>query len=144
MPEPLEFTFYIAGDAEKVWRAFVSQESNRTIFMGADFHADLRPGGHIAWSGKSPDGRPVTYVQGTVLKADAPRLLSYTYAMGSNEKESRVAIELLQESEATRVKVTHDDWSPEDETYSACKDGWPRILSRLKTLIETGKTFKPH
>jgi hypothetical protein len=30
MPEPLEFTFYIAGDAEKVWRAFVSQESNRT------------------------------------------------------------------------------------------------------------------
>jgi hypothetical protein len=23
-------------------------------------------------------------------------------------------------------------------------DGWPRILSRLKTLIETGKTFKPH
>ena len=31
-------------------------------------------------------------------------------------------------------------WSPLD--FSA--DGWPRILSRLKTLIETGKTFKPH
>ena len=23
-------------------------------------------------------------------------------------------------------------------------DGWPRILSRLKTLLETGKTFRPH
>jgi hypothetical protein len=31
-----------------------------------------------------------------------------------------------------------------DPTYAACADGWPRILSRLKTLLETGKTFKPH
>jgi uncharacterized protein YndB with AHSA1/START domain len=96
------------------------------------------------WTGKGPDGKPIQYVQGSVLKAEAPRLLSYTYAMGSNKKESRVTIELMQETEATRVKVTHDDWAEDDETYGACADGWPRILSRLKTLIETGKTFKPH
>jgi len=28
--------------------------------------------------------------------------------------------------------------------YASGADGWPRILSRLKTLIETGKAFKPH
>jgi len=27
---------------------------------------------------------------------------------------------------------------------AAALDGWPRILSRLKTLLETGKTFRPH
>jgi hypothetical protein len=40
--------------------------------------------------------------------------------------------------------VTHDEWVEDDPTYAACADGWPRILSRLKTLLETGKTFKPH
>jgi hypothetical protein len=35
-------------------------------------------------------------------------------------------------------------WAEDDTTYAATADGWPRILSRLKTLIETGKTFKPH
>jgi hypothetical protein len=28
--------------------------------------------------------------------------------------------------------------------YAQNADGWPRILSRLKTLLETGKTFRPH
>jgi hypothetical protein len=42
------------------------------------------------------------------------------------------------------VTVTHDQWAEADSAYAATADGWPRILSRLKTLIETGKTFKPH
>ncbi len=37
-----------------------------------------------------------------------------------------------------------DEWAEDDPTYAACADGWPRILSRLKTLLETGKTCKPH
>jgi len=64
--------------------------------------------------------------------------------MGPNQKMSRATIELVPESEATQVAVVHDDWADDDPTYAACADGWPRILSRLKTLIETGKTFKPH
>jgi hypothetical protein len=55
-----------------------------------------------------------------------------------------VTLELTPESEATKVTVTHDEWADDDPAYAACADGWPRILSRLKTLIETGKTFKPH
>ncbi len=38
----------------------------------------------------------------------------------------------------------HDEWAQDDPASSSSSDGWPRILSRLKTLIETGKTFKPH
>jgi len=37
-----------------------------------------------------------------------------------------------------------DGWSENDPAYAQNADGWPRILSRLKTLLETGKTFKPH
>jgi uncharacterized protein YndB with AHSA1/START domain len=140
----LNFTFYIAANPEKVWDGFLSRESNRIIFSGAEFEADLKPGGNIAWVGPGPDGKPVNYVRGKVLRSEPPKLFSYTFAMGQNDKMSRVTLELVPETEATQVKVTHDEWAEGDSTYAACADGWPRILSRLKTLIETGKTFKPH
>jgi uncharacterized protein YndB with AHSA1/START domain len=141
---PLNYVFYIAATPEKVWEGFVSPESNSIIFSGAEFKADLKPGGSLAWVGPGPDGKPVTYVQGKVLRCEPPKVLQYTFAMGHNEKASRATIELVPESEATKVTVTHDEWADDDPTYAACADGWPRILSRLKTLLETGKTFKPH
>jgi uncharacterized protein YndB with AHSA1/START domain len=141
---PLKFVFYIGAPVEKVWEGFVSPESNRVIFGGAELEAELKPGGAMNWTGPGPDGKRVTYVHGEVLKAEPPKLLQYTFAMGPSEKYSRVTLELTQETEATKVVVTHDQWAEDDTGYGATADGWPRILSRLKTLIETGKTFKPH
>jgi uncharacterized protein YndB with AHSA1/START domain len=96
------------------------------------------------WVGTGADGKRSTYVRGEVLQSEPPKLLRYTFALGSSSKTSRITIELVPESEATRVSVTHDQWAEHDAAYASCADGWPRILSRLKTLIETGKTFKPH
>ena len=59
---PLSFVFYIAAPIEKVWNGFVSKEANRTIFMGADFDVDLKPGGAMSWSGPGKDGKPTRYV----------------------------------------------------------------------------------
>lgn len=140
----MKFVFYIAARPEKVWDGFVSREANAVIFAGADFQADLKPGGSIAWMGPGPDGRPMAYVHGKVLKCEPPTVFQYTFAVGQNLKESRVTIELAAETEATKVTVTHDEWAEDDAGYARSADGWPRILSRLKTLIETGKTFKPH
>ncbi len=141
---PLIFTFYIAAPIEKVWEGFVSKEANQTIFMGADFDVDLKPGGSMTWSGPGKDGTPVRYVTGRVLRADAPRLFEYEFGMGMGEKLSHVLIELTPESEAVKVTVLNDGFSDDDPTYKQNADGWPRILSRLKTLLETGKTFRPH
>jgi len=141
---PLKFVFYIAAPLEKVWDGFVSQESNRAIFTGCDFQLDLKPGGTIAWVGSGPDGKPMAFVHGHVLRVEPRKLLQYTFAIGQNQKESRVTIELVPETEAIQVTVTHDQWADDDSTYSSSGDGWSRILSRLKTLLETGKTFKPH
>jgi uncharacterized protein YndB with AHSA1/START domain len=141
---PLNYVFYIAATPEKVWEGFVSPESNRVLFMGAELEADFKPGGSMAWVGPGPDGKPVVYVHGKVLQFEPPKLLQYTFAMGQNDKMSRATVALVPETEATKVTVTHDEWAEGDSTYASCADGWPRILSRLKTLIETGKTFKPH
>jgi len=83
-------------------------------------------------------------VHGKILRLEPPRVLQYTFAIGQNDKASRATIELVPETEATQVTVTHDEWAEDDKTYNGSADGWPRILSRLKTLLETGKTFRPH
>ncbi len=141
---PLRFTFYIAAPIEKVWDGFVSKEVNQTIFMGADFEVDLRPGGAMTWSGPGKDGKPTRYVTGQVLEVEAPKLLEYKFGMGDGAVMSRVTIELTPESEAVKVVVTNDEFGDDDPAYAQNSDGWPRILSRLKTLLETGKTFRPH
>jgi uncharacterized protein YndB with AHSA1/START domain len=141
---PLHFVFYIAATADKVWEGFVSPESNRVIFMGAELEVDLKPGGPMNWVGTGADGKRTTYVRGEVIQAEPPKLLQYTFAIGSSNMVSRVTIELVPETEATKVSVVHDQWAEDDNAYASSADGWPRILSRLKTLIETGKTFKPH
>lgn len=140
---PLIFTFYIAAPIDKVWDGFVSKQANQTIFMGADFEVDLRPGGAMTWSGPGKDGQPTRYVTGEVLKVEPPTLLQYKFGMGDGAVMSKVTITLTPESEAVKVVVTNDGWS-DDSTYLQNADGWPRILSRLKTLLETGKTFRPH
>ena len=55
---PLKYLFYIAAIPEKVWAGFVSRESNRVIFSGAELQADFKPGGLLAWAGAGPDGSP--------------------------------------------------------------------------------------
>jgi uncharacterized protein YndB with AHSA1/START domain len=141
---PLHFVFYFAVPPQRAWEGFVSLETNRIIFMGGELETDLQPGSAISWAGTDADGNRITYVRGEVLQSEPTKLLQYTFSMGSSDKISRVTIELLPESEATKVSVTHDNWAADDVAYASCADGWPRILSRLKTLLETGKTFNPH
>jgi uncharacterized protein YndB with AHSA1/START domain len=87
---PLTFTFYIAARIEKVWNGFVSKETNQTIFMGADFEVDLRPGGAMTWSGPGKDGQRMRYVTGQVLAVDVPARLEYKFGMGDGAVMSRV------------------------------------------------------
>ena len=145
MPKaPLIFTYYIAAPVEKVWNGFVSKEANQTIFMGAEFEVDLKPGGPMTFSGPGKDGKPTRYVTGEVLKVDAPKLFEYRFGMGDGAVMSRVKVELTPETEAVKVVVTNDGFEESDPAYVQNADGWPRILSRLKTLLETGKSFRPH
>jgi len=70
-----------------------------------------------------------------VLQSEAANVVCSTHSPLLFEQVSRVTIELVPEIEATRVSVTHDQWVEGDAAYASSADGWPRILSRLKTLI---------
>jgi uncharacterized protein YndB with AHSA1/START domain len=141
---PLIFTYYIAAPVEKVWEGFISKEANQKIFLGAEVEVDLKPGGAMTWPGPGKDGKHVRYVTGKVLRAEPPNLFEYKFGMGDGAVMSKVKVELTPETEAVKVVVTNDDWAENDPAYAQNAEGWPRILSRLKTLLETGKTFRPH
>jgi uncharacterized protein YndB with AHSA1/START domain len=141
---PLIFTYYIAAPIEKVWNGFVSKEANQIIFMGTDFELDLKPGGAMTCSGPGKDGKPTRYVTGEVLRVEPLKLLEYKFGTGDGAVMSRVKVELTPETEAVKVVLTNDGFEEDDPAYAQNAEGWPRILSRLKTLIETGKTFRPH
>jgi uncharacterized protein YndB with AHSA1/START domain len=141
---PLIFTYYIAAPLQKVWDGFTSKETSRRIFMGADFELDPRAGGAMTWSGPGKDGKPMRYVTGEVVRFEPLRLFEYKFGMGDGAVKSRVKVELTPETEAVKVVVTNDEWQEDDPAYAQNAEGWPRILSRLKTLLETGKTFNPH
>jgi uncharacterized protein YndB with AHSA1/START domain len=98
----------------------------------------------MTWSGPGKDGRPTRYVTGEVLRVEPPTLLEYRFGMGEGAVMSRVKVTLTPETEAVKVVVTNDEFADDDPAHLQNADGWPRILSRLKTLLETGKTFRPH
>jgi len=64
--------------------------------------------------------------------------------VGKKDSFITVSLSYKDHDEAVKVVVTNDEWADDDPSYAQNAEGWPRILSRLKTLLETGKTFRPH
>ena len=79
------------------------------------------------------------------MRFEPPKVFQYSFAMGANDKESRVTLELVPETEATQVTVTHDEWAEDDSTYAACADGWPRhSFPAEERCLRPGRRVKPH
>ncbi len=41
-----------------------------------------------------------------------------------------------------RLTVTHQDLESDPKMLAGISDGWPKVLSNLKTLLETGRTLR--
>src|SRR5204862_19256 len=80
---------------------------------------------------------------GKVIQADAPKRLVLTWAAPSDRDNaaghSRVTFELEQIGSMVRLTVVHDELEPGSKMLDGIRNGWPRVLSSLKTLLETGK-----
>ena len=98
----------------------------------------------MTWSGPGKDGKPMRYVTGEVLRAEPPKLFEYKFGMGDGAVMSRVKVELTPETEAVKVAVTNDRGRTMTRRMLRMRMDGREVLSRLKTLPETGKTFRPH
>jgi uncharacterized protein YndB with AHSA1/START domain len=144
MTKKLEYTYdiYIAAPARKVWEGLVDGEMTRQYVYGTRLHGKLKKGAPYAYVG---DG-DFKVVDGEILEVEAEKRLVMTWqahwdAKVSSDRASRVTYELSPAGAATRLRVVHDDFDGPTATYTGSVEGWPLMLSSLKSLLETGKAI---
>ena len=135
------YTIYIASTPEKVWEALTSAEFSRKYFFGNAVEVDLRVGG--AFVVRTPDGS--LHISGEVIECEPARKLTVTFnvnwpALIEKLGPTLVTYEIEQVGEAVKLTMSESHDRPlSDDILSGGRQGWPAILSSLKSLLETGK-----
>jgi uncharacterized protein YndB with AHSA1/START domain len=137
------YTIYIASTPEKVWQALTTAEFSRKYFFGFAVEAALKVGG--AFTVRTPDGS--VHINGEVIECEAPRRLTITWnvnwpALVETLGVTLVTYEIEQAGHAVRLTMTEAHDRPiDDDILSGGRQGWPAILSSLKSLLETGSAL---
>ena len=137
------YTIYIASTPEKVWKALTSAEFSRKYFSGNTVEVDLRVGG--AYIVRTPDG--ALHISGEVIECDPPRKLTVTFNVNWPELIEKlgptlVTYEIEPAGDAVRLTMTESHDRPlDDDILSGGRQGWPAILSSLKSLLENGQAL---
>lgn len=135
--ERFVYVTYIASTPGKIWEALIRGDLTRQYWKHENI-SDWRPGSK--WEHVADDGKRTVKLLGEVLESVPHRRLVLTWAevadAADRGKHSRVAIDLETVGGMVRVTVTHDQLSP--DALKKISNGWPRVLSSLKSLLETG------
>ena len=139
------YVTYIRTTPEQLWRALTTPEFMSQYWLGASAEADWREGG--SWKLVFPDGRVAD--QGEIVEFQPPQRLAIKWRNEWNpeykaEGWSHCLMELEPADEAVKLTVTHTMERENAKFIGAVGGGWPRILSNLKSLLETGQVvLKP-
>ena len=143
-----EFSYitYIAVKPQQLWNALISRRFVPKYFFGRKVESTWEVGSPITfWT---PEGEKDVY--GEILAFEPGRLLSYTFKhhldTTKRKKPSQVRFELTPMGSSVKLKLIHKDLMPEDfgqesDGFRGVNNGWPAILSALKTLLETGDSL---
>lgn len=133
------YVTYIRTTPEKVFEALTKGEVTRQYWM----HDNVSD-----WKRGSPwkhvdEGSGQVRIMGEVLESAPPRRLVISWASpddaADKQKHSRVAFEIERVEDMVRLTVTHDELEAGSEMERGITNGWPRVLSSLKSFLETGK-----
>jgi uncharacterized protein YndB with AHSA1/START domain len=136
------FTYvtYIATTAEALWKALLDGEFTRQ-YWGHENVSDWQPGSE--WEHRRADASRATVILGRVVAASAPTKLVITWADPKDrerrERHSRVTFDIETLGSMVRLTVTHDELEPGSDMQRSISQGWPRVLSSLKSMLETGR-----
>jgi uncharacterized protein YndB with AHSA1/START domain len=137
------YAIYIAAEPQRVWNALLDGEFTRQ-YWGHENVSDWKPGS--AWEHRRDDAARTVAMLGVVIEAKAPRRLVITWAdpqdRARRERHSRVTFDIEPIADMVRLTVTHDDLEPGSEMQRKVTQGWPRVLSSLKSLLETGRPLQ--
>ncbi|MFE9661077.1 SRPBCC domain-containing protein [Streptomyces sp. NPDC005955] len=147
-------TTYIRAGAEQLWRALTDPALTRRYWQ-VELRSDWRTGSPMTWV--LADGTVIEDPEQVVVDATPYRRLAYTWhtftpafaasvGLGGTvherlvaEGRSTVSFALEPLGEVVKLTVVHEGPVPDSTVVAMVSEGWPLVLSSLKTLVETGE-----
>lgn len=149
------YTTYIKTTPERLWQALTDPAFTRR-YWGATFASDWNVGSTVTWE---EAGVTIADPAQVVLESEPYRRLAYAwhtftpewakthgvseevFAKIATERRSKVTFEIEPLGPVVKLTVIHDGFDPGSTVLEMVSGGWPRLLSDLKTLLETGHTL---
>jgi uncharacterized protein YndB with AHSA1/START domain len=134
------YVTYIRTTPEKLWEALTTSSFMKQYWFGMDIETDWKVGS--PWKLVFPDGRVAD--TGEILEIDRPRRIVLKWRNDFRpelkaEGFARCVMELEPQDGAVKLTITHTIDRADSKVIEAVSGGWPRILSNLKSLLETGE-----
>jgi uncharacterized protein YndB with AHSA1/START domain len=135
------YVTYINSTRERVWQALTDGALTSQYWFGHRIESDWTVGAPLKFY---EDGRQVH--DDRILTCEPPALLSYTWHSllkdFENEPVSRVTFTLEEAGDQVKLTMVHDEFGDGGKMLRAVSQGWPAVLSSLKSLLETGSPLK--
>jgi uncharacterized protein YndB with AHSA1/START domain len=132
----LVYTLFIRSTPKKTWEAITKPEFTRQYWGELANVSDWKKGSK--WEHVTKENE--TWIVGKVVESAPPKRLVLTWADPDKLKdESRVSFEIEPVEDMVCLTVKHDHFKAGSKMAGKVAFGWPRVLSSLKTFLETGK-----
>jgi len=136
------YVTYIRTTPAKLWEALTTPQFTRQFWFGIAQETTWQVGAE--WKLVGSEGK--IYDTGEVLECDPPRryVVKWRNEFKPELKEegySRCVMELAPEGDTVKLTVTHTIDRENSQFLKAVSGGWPKVLSGLKSLLETGKAL---
>ena len=132
----LVYETYIRTTPKKLWAAITKPEFTRQYWAGLANVSDWKKGSK--WEHATKDNE--VWVTGKVLECVPPKRLVLSWADPDDlADKSRVTFEIEPAKDMVCLKVTHDNLKAGSKMLRGVSWGWPRVLSSMKSFLETGK-----
>jgi len=137
------YVTYIRTTPEKLWEALTKPEFTRQYWFGCWPDCAWQAG--ASWKLMFEDG--TLGDSGEVVEIDPPRKLVLKWRNEfrpelREEGYSRATFELEAQGDMVKLTVTHEIDRPKSKFLEAVSNGWPAILSSLKSFLETGRALE--
>jgi uncharacterized protein YndB with AHSA1/START domain len=134
---------FIRTTPEKLWQALIEPEFTRRFWMETTQESEWKPG--ASWRIVMPNG--ATADSGEILEIEPRKRLllkwrNELFADLTAEGYSRLTYELEEKGDSVKLTVRHEMDKSDSKFIKAVTDGWPPILSSLKSLLETGESLE--
>ena len=134
------YVTYIRSTPEKVFDAITRPEIARR-YWGHENVSDWKPGS--TWEHVRTNEERTVDLVGKVVEVSPPTRLVITWANASQAADpasySRVSFDVAAYEDMVRLTVTHDELEAGSAMAKGIQQGWPIVLSSLKSLLETGQ-----